>query len=73
MILRRKTLVGAVGLAAGAAIAIGVPWAVLVHGKSAGLSSTTLVVLSLVGIGSGVLLGALSVVFSIVTPSRDRR
>jgi hypothetical protein len=70
--VKRKTVLGVLGLAAGAAIAIGVPWVVFVHAKSADLSSTTTVLLALAGIGGGVILGALSIFLSIVTPSRGR-
>jgi len=67
--LKRKTVLGLLGLFGGVVIGLGVPWAVLVHGKGAGLSSGVLVALSLAGIAGGVVLSAVSVIYSIVTPS----
>lgn len=68
--MKLKTVLGVLGLLAGAAIAIAVPWGVLLHGKDAGLSSGAIVALALAGIGGGVIVAATSIFFAIVTPSR---
>ena len=63
-------LVGLLGITAGAAIAVGVPWVVLANAASAGLGGFATSLLSLIGITGGVALAIVSVVLSIVIPSK---
>ena len=63
-------LVGFLGITAGTAIAVGVPWVVLANAASAGLGGFATSLLSLIGITGGVALAIVSVVLSIVIPSK---
>ena len=57
---------GVLGTLTGGAVAVGVPYVVLAHGKLGGWSS---VVLSLAGIACGVLLSAVSSLSSMLIPA----
>jgi hypothetical protein len=70
MSFKRKTVLGVLGMITGAAVAVGVPWVVFTRAESAGLSTGSTVMLALAGIGGGVILGAISIFLSIVTPSQ---
>ena len=63
-------LMGFLGLIAGAAIAIGVPWIVLSNSGSAGLGSFAVCLLSILGIVGGVAVAIATAVLSIVTPKK---
>ena len=65
-----KLVIGSVAITAGAAIAVGVPWVVLANVASAGLGGFATVLLSLIGITGGVALAIVSVILSIVIPSK---
>jgi len=61
-------LIGVLGVVAGAAVAIGVPWVVLTHGASAQLGGFAATLLALIGIAGGVGLAIVAAFFSIVIP-----
>ena len=63
-------LMGFLGVVAGAAIAVGVPWVALANGASAGLGGFAISLLSVIGIMGGVALAIVAVFFSIVIPSK---
>ena len=63
-------LMGFLGITAGAAIAVGVPWVVLANAASAGLGGFATGLLSLIGITGGVALAIVGVILSIVIPSK---
>lgn len=62
--------IGFLGLVAGAAIAIGVPWVVLTNAAGAGLGGFASTLLSLIGIIGGVALAIVATFFSIVIPKK---
>ena len=66
----KSRLMGLLGLVAGAAIAIGVPWVVLAHTGSAGLGGLSSTLLSFVGVVGGVAVAIVAVFFSIVIPKK---
>ena len=61
---------GFLGLVAGVAIAIGVPWVVLANAANAGLGGFATSLLSLTGILGGVALAVVATFFSIVIPKK---
>jgi len=61
---------GFLGLVAGVAIAIGVPWVVLSNAAHAGLGSVASALLSIIGIIGGVALALVATFFSIVIPKK---
>ena len=63
-------LMGLLGVTAGAAIAVGVPWVVLGNAASAGLGAFAAAFVSLIGIMGGVAVAMVAVFFSIVIPSK---
>jgi hypothetical protein len=65
-----KLLTGFLGITAGAAIAVGVPWVVLTNAASAGQGGFATSLLSLIGIAGGVALAIVGVILSIVIPRK---
>ena len=63
-------VMGFLGLLAGVAIAIGVPWVVLTNAAHAELGSVASTLLSIVGIVGGVALAIVATFFSIVIPKK---
>jgi len=63
-------VMGFLGLVAGTAIAIGVPWIVLSNAANAGLGCFASTLLSIIGIVGGVALAIVATLFSIVIPKR---
>ena len=59
-----------IGLIAGGAIAVGVPWVVVSNSSAAGLGSFAVCLLSGLGIVGGVALAIVTAFFSIVVPKK---
>ena len=67
-------LMGVLGVVAGAAMAIGVPWVVLTNSGDAGLGGFAATLLAVLGIAGGSALSIVAVFFSIVVVSKaDKR
>ena len=64
---------GFMGMVAGAAIAIGVPWVVLTHAGTVGLGGFAITFLATMGVVGGVTLAIVATFFSIVIPSKVKQ
>ncbi len=61
---------GFLGVTAGTAIAIGVPWVVLGKAGAAGLGGVAATVICIIGVAGGVALAIVAAFFSLVMPSK---